>query len=156
VPVRLSPPIPPFAAFAGLPGPWVPTRYRDNPVNGATCARPSCSAGAVAWLTYDYGHQRAWLADEAGEGDHWPLCARHADNFKVPQGWALFDLRAPAVPLPTLPGLGTPAPSGDGAEASPAVVVSAGAPGDYEAQAVGFEGLRRPRSSRSSRHSGIL
>ena len=49
----------------------------------------------MAVLTYDYRQSTAWLDDVGGrtEGTTWLLCINHADNLKVPMGWALEDRR---------------------------------------------------------------
>ncbi len=59
------------------------------------CARPGCQGEASAWLTYDYGGQRAWLDGEPGlqTGDQWGLCAGHAGRLSSPRGWTLVDRR---------------------------------------------------------------
>jgi len=59
------------------------------------CARPGCSQPAVATLTYDYGHQAAWLdrlSPESHPMTH-DLCDTHADRLSVPQGWRLENRR---------------------------------------------------------------
>ena len=63
------------------------------------CARPGCTASPVAVLTYDYRQSTAWLDDVGGraEGTTWLLCIHHADNLKVPMGWALEDRRAEVI-----------------------------------------------------------
>src|SRR3954452_14512651 len=65
------------------------------------CARPGCSAAPVAVLTYDYHQRTAWLDDLGGPaaGTTWVLCISHADNLRVPMGWALEDRRAEVVGL---------------------------------------------------------
>lgn len=56
--------------------------------------RPGCGAVAAATLTYDYASRTVWL-DEPGSGEPgaWGMCAPHADNLRVPIGWAIDDRR---------------------------------------------------------------
>ncbi|HMS11783.1 MAG TPA: DUF3499 family protein [Microthrixaceae bacterium] len=59
-----------------------------------TCARPGCNEPAVAVLTMDAAHRRAWFdtVAEDGTGQH-PLCERHASRTRLPSGWELTDRR---------------------------------------------------------------
>ncbi|HTV12835.1 MAG TPA: DUF3499 family protein [Acidimicrobiales bacterium] len=67
-------------------------------MNALSCARPACSGEPEAWFAYDYEARCAWLDDApapSGTVSHqWPLCARHADNLRVPRGWFCVDRRA--------------------------------------------------------------
>ena len=67
------------------------------------CARPICSAPAVATLSYDYDARRVWvhdLHDEPHPMTH-DLCQAHADRSRPPSGWELRDdRRAGAGVLP--------------------------------------------------------
>lgn len=55
------------------------------------CSRVSCTAEAVATLTYDYTDQLAVLGPLAREADphSYDLCPRHAERTSAPQGWQL-------------------------------------------------------------------
>ena len=64
-------------------------------MSSRTCARPACNISASATLTYDYSSRTAWverLNDEA-HPMRYDLCADHAGNLRVPQGWAREDRR---------------------------------------------------------------
>jgi hypothetical protein len=64
-------------------------------MSSRTCAKPGCSTGAAATLTYDYTGRTAWvehLNDEA-HPMRYDLCSEHADVLTVPVGWALQDRR---------------------------------------------------------------
>jgi hypothetical protein len=60
-----------------------------------TCARPGCREAAVATLAYAYGDRTVWLEDLAAEAHPMThdLCATHAHDLRVPQGWTCRDLR---------------------------------------------------------------
>lgn len=55
------------------------------------CSRVSCTAEAVATLTYDYADQLAVLGPLAHtpEPHSYDLCVRHAERTSTPQGWQL-------------------------------------------------------------------
>lgn len=55
------------------------------------CSRVSCSAEAVATLTYDYADSLAVLGPLApvAEPHSYDLCARHAERTSAPSGWQL-------------------------------------------------------------------
>jgi hypothetical protein len=59
------------------------------------CARPGCTEGAVATLTYDYQARTGWLDDLASEKHpmSYDLCLAHAGALTVPRGWELEDRR---------------------------------------------------------------
>jgi len=64
-------------------------------MSSRTCAKPGCNTSASATLTYDYGASTAWvepLHDEA-HPMRYDLCADHADQLRVPRGWARQDRR---------------------------------------------------------------
>jgi hypothetical protein len=50
---------------------------------------------ASATLTYDYSGRTAWVEvlDHEAHPMHYDLCTEHADNLRVPQGWAFQDRR---------------------------------------------------------------
>lgn len=87
---------------AGVPAPTsAPPRIATATFDqvSRTCARPGCSAAAVATLSYVYATgvvQMDDLAPEAHPMVH-DLCERHAGNLRVPLGWELVDLRGVAV-----------------------------------------------------------
>lgn len=60
-----------------------------------TCARPGCSATAVATLSYVYATGVVQMDDLAAEAHPMvhDLCDRHAGSLRVPLGWELVDLR---------------------------------------------------------------
>ena len=110
------------------------------------CVRGGCGGEVKAALGYDIRAQRAWMYDldaaAAAAGSVAPdgamaLCARHADNANVPQGWGLTDSRTttagagpvltePVVAEPTLPEpvAAEPAPA-EPAEVAPVEIGSA-------------------------------
>ncbi|MFM6975169.1 MAG: DUF3499 family protein [Agromyces sp.] len=55
------------------------------------CSRVSCTATAVATLTYDYGEQLAVLGPlaRAAEPHSYDLCPKHAERTSTPVGWQL-------------------------------------------------------------------
>lgn len=55
------------------------------------CSRVSCTADAIATLTYDYADQLAVLGPlaQVQEPHSYDLCARHAERTSTPQGWQL-------------------------------------------------------------------
>jgi hypothetical protein len=60
------------------------------------CARPTCSAPAVAAFNFDGLKRIVWLnaiadAPSATAGD---LCDKHAERFRPPMHWELHDLRS--------------------------------------------------------------
>ena len=64
-------------------------------MSSRTCAKPGCSSSASATLTYDYAGRMAWL-EALGDEAHpmaYDLCAEHATQLRVPQGWDLQDRR---------------------------------------------------------------
>lgn len=66
------------------------------------CRRPGCGEPASAIMTYEYASRTVWLHSPGDEPDPtaaWALCSQHADNFRVPMGWALEDCRTPIIPL---------------------------------------------------------
>lgn len=66
------------------------------------CARPGCGAVAAASLTYEYAGRTVWLDELAPEREPsaYDLCAAHADNLRVPQGWTRDDRRGTLRFLP--------------------------------------------------------
>jgi len=53
-------------------------------------------------MTYDYANRVVWLdlpGHLPGAGATWGLCAAHAQNLRVPRGWAMEDRRRPAAVL---------------------------------------------------------
>lgn len=66
------------------------------------CARPGCGAPAAATMTYDYRSRTVWLDNPGAEPDPaaaWGLCRPHAENLRVPMGWAREDRRTPIIPI---------------------------------------------------------
>ena len=61
-----------------------------------SCARPGCSQGAVATLSYAYAESVVWLEDLAAEAHPMihDLCSLHAAAVRVPRGWDLDDVGA--------------------------------------------------------------
>ncbi len=64
------------------------------------CARPGCSAQAVATINFDGLERVVWLgplahARSLSAGD---LCRRHADRLRPPLHWELRDVRAASMP----------------------------------------------------------
>ena len=60
-----------------------------------TCVR--CSSISTSCLTYAYDRREAWLVDTGRTlvpGTRYPLCTKHADRVKPPQGWVLHDRRS--------------------------------------------------------------
>lgn len=59
------------------------------------CARPGCSEGANATLSYDYADSSVVLGPLAPESHPMShdLCEMHADSTSVPVGWRLDDHR---------------------------------------------------------------
>ncbi|MFM6974769.1 MAG: DUF3499 family protein [Agromyces sp.] len=55
------------------------------------CSRVSCTADAVATLTYDYADQLAVLGPLAhtAEPHTYDLCPKHAERTSTPVGWQL-------------------------------------------------------------------
>lgn len=64
-------------------------------MSSRTCAKPGCNISASATLTYDYSARTAWveLLDSEAHPMRYDLCTDHADNLRVPQGWAFQDRR---------------------------------------------------------------
>lgn len=62
------------------------------------CARPGCDRHAIATLSYNYANSVVFLEDLAPESHPMvhDLCAHHAENLRVPKGWALNDTRTVA------------------------------------------------------------
>ncbi len=61
-----------------------------------SCIKTGCRWPAAATLSYRYTTSEVWLSD-LGE-DHpatHDLCPHHADDLRVPRGWALVDERRP-------------------------------------------------------------
>jgi hypothetical protein len=53
-------------------------------------------------MTYEYGSRTVWLDNHGCEPDPaaaWGLCSHHADNLRVPVGWAREDRRTPIIQL---------------------------------------------------------
>lgn len=51
-------------------------------------------------MTYDYTNRVVWLdapGDRGDGGTSWGLCAGHAENLRVPRGWAIEDRRRSAA-----------------------------------------------------------
>lgn len=49
-------------------------------------------------MTYDYATRVVWLdppGTRNGDATTWGLCAGHAENLRVPRGWAVEDRRRP-------------------------------------------------------------
>ena len=72
-------------------------RYGHSPMERTShCAHQGCGGSVDAVLGYDYANRVAWL-----EPPHapigWGLCNAHADNLRVPLGWALDDRRVPKL-----------------------------------------------------------
>lgn len=66
------------------------------------CARPGCGGPASATMTYDYSSRTVWLDNPGAEPDPaaaYGMCAAHADQLKVPMGWAREDRRTPIIPI---------------------------------------------------------
>lgn len=89
------------AGVASDASPAVPPRTPEAVVRplGAVverpCARPSCSAPAVATLTFRYPTREAWierLIDDP-RPQSYDLCPAHAARTKPPHGWQLHDRR---------------------------------------------------------------
>jgi len=60
-----------------------------------TCVR--CSSIPTSCLSYAYDRREAWLVDAGSTlepGTRYPLCTKHADRVKPPQGWVLHDRRS--------------------------------------------------------------
>ena len=58
------------------------------------CARPGCGLSSAAVMTYDYASRTVWIDHSGSDPDPtamWGLCASHADNLRVPVGWARDD-----------------------------------------------------------------
>ena len=62
----------------------------------AHCAHQGCGGSIAAVLGYDYASRSAWLEQPHDDGG-WGLCSTHADNLRVPLGWALDDRRTPKL-----------------------------------------------------------
>jgi Protein of unknown function (DUF3499) len=73
------------------------------------CARPGCGRPATAALGFDARRQLAWLVAGADDGGT-PVCERHADGLRVPNGWWLDDRRAGGEPRLFAPGAQEPGP----------------------------------------------
>lgn len=68
------------------------------------CSRSTCSAPAVATLTYAYAESTAVLGPLAPfvEPHSYDLCAPHADRLTAPRGWAVVRLEGdPGGRLPS-------------------------------------------------------
>jgi hypothetical protein len=63
------------------------------------CARPGCSAPAVATLRFQSTERLAWLVelDDNSARTQGDLCNRHAAALVLPRGWELHDEREPRV-----------------------------------------------------------
>jgi len=58
----------------------------------STCAKPSCSETAVAWLVANPRDQLVEILDhDSSQGMR--LCAAHVERFSVPDGWRRMDHR---------------------------------------------------------------
>ena len=70
------------------------------------CARPGCSAPAVATLRFQSTERLAWLVelDDNSVRTQGDLCSRHAAALVLPRGWELYDER---VPRPAPPAAAT-------------------------------------------------
>lgn len=81
----------------------------------------------MATLTYHYQSRTVWLDPaDAGVDAGWGLCANHAENLKVPVGWALEDRRPVEVPplRPPVAIPGTRPDAGpDGSDQAPPIAV---------------------------------
>jgi len=87
-------PAPPGGLRTGpRPGPVAWVRW-SGMSRTSQCARPGCGGAPTAVLTYHYASRTVWL-DDLGEvdGSSWSMCAGHADNLRVPVGWACEDRR---------------------------------------------------------------
>lgn len=76
----------------------VPSRLMDL----RHCARPACGGQTTATMTYEYGSRTVWLdlpGDEPDPAAAYGLCAQHAENLRVPMGWAREDRRTPIIPI---------------------------------------------------------
>jgi len=70
------------------------------------CARPGCSAPAVATLRFQSTERLAWLVelDDNSVRTQGDLCSRHAAALVLPRGWELHDEREPRpAPVETEP-----------------------------------------------------
>jgi hypothetical protein len=59
------------------------------------CGRPGCGAPASATVGFDGARRAAWLHPLDEPEATGRLCQRHADSFRVPNGWRFFDYRRP-------------------------------------------------------------
>jgi hypothetical protein len=53
-------------------------------------------------MTYDYSSRTVWLDNPGAEPDPaaaYGMCSPHADQLKVPMGWAREDRRTPIIPI---------------------------------------------------------
>lgn len=75
---------------------WLPVRPTRQ------CTRATCSAPAVATLTYVYSDSTAVLGPLAthAEPHTYDLCAPHAERLTVPRGWDVVRLAGDFEPAP--------------------------------------------------------
>ncbi|HLV54305.1 MAG TPA: DUF3499 domain-containing protein [Actinotalea caeni] len=66
------------------------------------CTRATCTAAAVATLTYVYADSTAVLGPLAthAEPHSYDLCAEHAERLTVPRGWDVVRLASHFEPAP--------------------------------------------------------
>lgn len=69
------------------------------------CTRATCTAPAVATLTYVYADSTAVLGPLAtnAEPHSYDLCAAHAQRLTVPRGWDVVRLQVDLAPAPPTP-----------------------------------------------------
>lgn len=69
------------------------------------CTRATCTAPAVATLTYVYADSTAVLGPLAtnAEPHSYDLCAEHAQRLTVPRGWDVVRLQVEFAPAPPTP-----------------------------------------------------
>ncbi len=55
------------------------------------CAKPSCGASAVAWMSYDYAASTVFVGSLIDDPDpsRYDLCRTHLDGLRPPQGWTV-------------------------------------------------------------------
>ena len=79
-----------------------PAEYRH--VVRRHCARPGCSALAVATFTFDAREQTVWLdVPSDGSARAGELCERHVERLTPPRGWRVDDRRRGGIDLRLAP-----------------------------------------------------
>lgn len=73
------------------------------------CSRVTCSAPAVATLTYVYADSMAVLGPLSmkAEPHAYDLCALHAERLSAPQGWSVLRIAEPEDMRDPQPSKGT-------------------------------------------------